>query len=439
MNIAVVGTGHVGLITCVTMAEKGHRVIGTDVDPDKLQRLNAGEAPFYEPDLQETLTRELSKGSVRFVADMAEAVGDAAVVFICVGTPQRATGEANLAAVEESVSRAARHAPSGTVIAEKSTVPAGTARRLREVVKRSRPDPDVTIEIASNPEFLREGRAMADARKPDRILVGTDTEAARQTMRDVYEPWTAAGCPLVETGIDTAELAKHACNAFLALKISFANALARICERAGADVTAIADVMGMDERIGRAFLNAGLGFGGSCFPKDLKAFDRLAAELGYEFPLLREVQRINDEAVDATFRKVAEALWNLEGKKVALLGLAFKPGTDDVRFAPPLALARRLVDAGAAVSGYDPEAGGPALREVPELEIAADPYECAAGADCVVACTEWDEIARIDLVRLGKAMAVPILVDARNLFDGTSALDAGFTYYPTGRPAPVIA
>ena len=254
-------------------------------------------------------------------------------------------------------------------------------------------------------------------------------------MRRLYAPMLRSGIPLVETDIKTAELAKHASNAFLALRISYINAVARICERTGADVVAVADVMGADPRIGRAFLSAGLGFGGFCFPKDLQAFDKLAESVNYSFPLLREIQHINDEAVDVAADMVRDGLWNVEGKRVALFGLAFKPGTDDVRFAPALALARRLIDEGASVVGYDPEAVANAKEEIPELEVAADPYTAATDAHCVVICTEWEQVRAIDLAALREIMATPVVVDARNVFDPGQMGSLGFSYYPTGRPA----
>ncbi len=319
-------------------------------------------------------------------------------------------------------------------MAEKSTVPAGTAQRVRRTLKRERPDFAEKLEVVSNPEFLREGLGVQDSLNPDRILIGAESEWAAETMRRLYGPLTAKGCPLIETNIETAELAKHACNAFLSLKISFANALARICERSGGDVVAVADVMGADSRIGRSFLNAGLGYGGSCFPKDVQAFERLAKRLGYDFSLLKEVARINDEAVAATVDKISDALWNLEDKRIALLGLAFKPGTDDVRAAPALDLASRLIAAGAHVVGTDPEAETNAKAEVPQLELAPDAYAAAAGAHCVVLCTEWPDYSGIDLEKLKGVMAYPVMVDGRNLYDPKIMEEAGFNYYATGRP-----
>jgi UDPglucose 6-dehydrogenase len=288
--------------------------------------------------------------------------------------------------------------------------------------------------VVSNPEFLREGSAVPDSLKPDRILIGADSPTAFDYMRRLYQPLVEKGCPLIETDIQTAEFAKHACNAFLSMKISFANALARLCERADADVMAVTAVLGADPRIGRSFLNAGLGYGGYCLPKDVQAFEKLATRLGYDFPLLREIERINDEAIEATAQKVKEAVWNLEGKRIALLGLSFKPGTDDTRSAPALALARRLLEEGASIVGWDPMALASAKQELPELEAAIDPYDAVLGAHCLVLCTEWPEFRELDLVKLKKFMAYPVIVDGRNLFDPDEMRVAGFTYYPTGRP-----
>ncbi|HEV2756094.1 MAG TPA: UDP-glucose/GDP-mannose dehydrogenase family protein [Actinomycetota bacterium] len=437
MKICVIGTGHVGLVTCASLAKVGHDVVGCDIDAAKIATLREGRTPFFEPGLGELLTEQMEAGRLTFTHDSGEGVADAEVVFICVGTPPRVSGEANLVMVEQSVIDVAHKVTRRAVIVEKSTVPAGTADRLRRTLDQIRGAAEPEIALASNPEFLREGKAIHDSLHPDRILVGSETDWAFGVMRGVYAPWIDEGYRYIETDVATAELAKHASNAFLALKISFANALARICERAGADVLAIADIMGSDARIGRSFLNAGLGYGGSCFPKDLLAFERLAQDLGYDFPILREVARINEEALDATVDKIVDALWNLEDKRVALLGLSFKPGTDDLRFAPALGLARRLLDRGASVVGYDPVVSDAAVAEVPDLEIADDPYGAAAGAHCVVLCTEWDEFAEIDLAKLKDSLARPIFVDGRNLFAPDQMAEHGFVYYATGRPRPV--
>jgi UDPglucose 6-dehydrogenase len=432
MKVGVIGTGHVGLPTAATLAHIGRDVTATDADGEKIEALLRGGVPFFEPGLEDLVREGRASHRLRFTSDPAEALAGAEVAFICVGTPPRATGEANLTAVERSAEVVARHATGPVVVVEKSTVPAGTAERVAGILTRHRPEGDFSV--VSNPEFLREGSAVEDSLRPDRILVGGDSPEALLVMRDLYAPLIEAGAEWIETDVRTAEMAKHASNAFLALKISFANALARLCEATGADVEAVTEIMGADPRIGRAHLHAGLGYGGYCFPKDLQAFERLADRLGYDFPILREVARINEEAVDATFHKVEEALWNLEGKRVALLGLAFKPGTDDVRYAPSLGLADRLLEAGAVVVGYDPQAGPNAKAELPGLEVVDDPYVALSRADAAVVCTEWDEIVGLDLGRVREAMKLPIVVDGRNVFDPAQMAGLGFTYLPTGRP-----
>jgi UDPglucose 6-dehydrogenase len=435
MKVAVIGTGHVGLVTSVALASLGHEVVGSDADHEKMALLERGTTPFYEPGLQDALDTETAAGRLSFNGDAARALAGAEVIFVCVGTPARANGKANLVAIETAALDVARHATDGVVIVEKSTVPAGTADRVRLTIQRE--NPGLRFDVVSNPEFLRESTAIEDTLRPSRILIGAESERGFEVMRRLYEPLVRASCPLLETDIRTAELAKHASNAFLALKISFANALARVCERAGADVAAVTDVMGADPRIGRAFLDAGLGYGGFCFPKDVVALERLARGLGYDFRLLKEVARLNEEAVDAVADKVEHALWNLEGKRVALLGLAFKPGTDDVRFSPPLALASRLLASGAHVAGYDPRANGNAKDELPELEVTNDAYAAATGAHCLVVGTDWDEFHHLDLRMLKTVMSYPIVVDGRNIFDAAALAAAGFVYYPVGRP-PVL-
>lgn len=436
MKVAVIGTGHVGLITSISLAARGHDVVGVDADAVKIAHLQAGDVPFYEPSAQEYLDRVTRAGRLRFTADPGDAIRGADVAFICVGTPAKATGDANLAAIEQVGRAVARSADGPIVIAEKSTVPAGTAERLERVVALERRGRD-EVSVVCTPEFLREGRAMEDALRPDRILVGARSDGALDVMRRLYAPFVEDGARLIETDIETAELAKHACNAFLALKISYTNAVARLCERAGADVDAVADVMGSDARIGHAFLGAGLGYGGYCFPKDVMAFERVADRLGYRFPLLSEVTRINDEAIGAAVEKIRDALWNLEGKTVALLGLAFKAGTDDVRFSPSLTLARALVAEGCRVVGYDPFVGTTAQEEVPALELAETAYEAAQGAHCLVVGTRWDEFRELDLAKLSEVMVYPVIVDGRNFLDPSAVTQAGFSYYSMGR-RPVV-
>lgn len=434
LAVGVVGTGHVGLITCLSIASVGHRVIGYDLDASKVATLREGRMPFHEPGAQEMLEAELASERLSFTDDIGDAVSEADIVFICVGTPIRTSGEANLLAVEHAAREIAKATTGALVVVEKSTVPPGTATQLERTLAEERPDLVGKLDVLSNPEFLREGRGLHDALHPDRILVGGSSKRGLDVMRRLYRPFLDVGVPLIETDITSAELAKHASNAFLALKISYANALARVCEAAGADIEAVTRVLGGDPRIGPEFLGAGLGFGGYCFPKDLAAFAHLSERLGYRFPLLSEVARINDEAVQVAVSKVREAVWNLEGKRVALFGLSFKPDTDDVRFSPALTLARALIAEGASVVGYDPVAGSPAKDEVPEIEVASDPYEAATGASCVVICTSWPEFRELDLVRLGDVMAFKNLVDGRNLLDAATAASAGFTYRAMGRP-----
>jgi UDPglucose 6-dehydrogenase len=432
VKIAVIGTGRVGLVSCVAFATMGHEVIGTDVDEEKIDLLRRGVPPFFEPGLEPSLIQELSADRLSFTVSAAEALHGAEVVFICVGTPARADGGANLTAVELAVGEIARHATDGAVVVEKSTVPAGTAEKVRRKLRRE--GDGRQVHVASNPEFLREGMALRDALAPDRVVIGVGSERSRQVLETLYEPLIRDGSQLIVTDIATAELAKHASNAFLALKISFANGLARLCEATGADVKVVADVMGADPRIGRAFLDAGLGYGGYCLPKDVAALERLAARNGYSFGLLKEVERLNAEAVKAVAARVEEALWNLEGKRIALLGLAFKPDTDDVRASPPLSLARALLAEGAIVVGYDPQASREAQAEMPELILASHPYEAARDAHCLVLATEWDEFRDLDLQVLRDAMVFPVVVDGRNLYDPERMREAGFWYYPTGRP-----
>jgi len=433
VRIGVIGTGHVGLVTCAALAALGHDVIGNDSDAEKIAVINRGLTPFHEPDLEDLLHGEMAAARLSFTEDPKDAIEGAEVVFLCVGTPPKASGEASLVAVEAAAKIVAKHATGPLVVVEKSTVPAGTAQRVARVLGLEKSPHD--FHVCSNPEFLREGHAIADSLDPERILVGADDPHALEVMRRVYEPLTSKGVRLIETDIKTAELAKHACNAFLAMKISFMNGLARLCERADADVVQIAEVMGSDSRIGRAFLDAGLGYGGFCFPKDLAAFDALSRQLGYEFPLLREIKRLNDEALEVVVAKVGEVLWNLEGKRIAVWGLSFKPDTDDTRLSPALGLVQRLISEGAHVVGYDPQAMSNAKTELPELDLASSPLDAAEEAHCVVVATEWDEFLGVDLAKLHEVMAYPVVIDGRNLFDPEAMRQAGFSYYPTGRPA----
>ncbi|HVD70779.1 MAG TPA: UDP-glucose/GDP-mannose dehydrogenase family protein [Actinomycetota bacterium] len=431
MRIAIIGTGHVGLITAVGLASVGNDVVGMDLSPETVATLGRGQAPFHEPDLDRLLRDGLQARRLRFTTSVADAVTGARVVFICVGRPPEGNGDKSLSAVEEAARAVARAAGPEVVLVVKSTVPPGTTGRIGKVVLLERPDLDLVA--VSNPEFLREGHAVEDTLRPDRLVVGSDDPRGFEVLRDLYAP-VLAHSRLIETDPRTAELAKLASNAFLATKISFANALARVCELADADVGGVTEIMGADPRIGASFLGAGLGFGGYCLPKDIVTLERVADRLGYDFGLLREASSVNDASLIAVFRKIEEAVWNLEGKIVTLLGLAFKPGTDDVRGAPAMALAELLHKEGAHVRGVDPMAGHAASALAPWLEVIEDSYDAALGAHCLVSCTEWPQFRDLDLVRIHSLMAEPSIVDGRNVLDPGEAQAAGFQYAAVGRP-----
>jgi UDPglucose 6-dehydrogenase len=432
VKLAVIGAGHVGLPTAAVLARLGHEVRCSDDDVGRIEALAEGRLPFFEPGLQSLVEEGIESGRLTFWTSTADVLQEVRAAFLCVGTPPKASGEASLAMIERAATAIAREASGPLVVVEKSTVPAGTAERISKTLQRFGAEAEFTV--VSNPEFLREGRAVEDSLDPSRILVGSDSPQSFDTMREIYAPLIDQGVRWIETDLRTAELSKHASNAFLALKVSFVNALARICEAASADIIAVTEVMAADPRIGSGHLSAGLGYGGSCFPKDLLAFEHLSRQLGYDFPLLREIARINDEAVDAAVSKIEDVLWNLEDKRIAVLGLSFKPGTDDIRFSPALALAEKLLAAGAHVAGYDPAAAENAEAELPKLQIADDIYSALDGAHCAVVATEWEEFLALDLDKARRSMALPNIVDARNLFDPQVMGAAGFTYIPTGRP-----
>ena len=439
MRVSVIGVGHVGLVTAACMAELGHDVLGMDDDAAKVESLRSGTVPFYEPDLEDLVRDMEAAGRLRFSHDAAEAVRHAEVVFICVGTPRRADGAPNLAYVQQAAATVAEHATRSLIVAEKSTVPVRTGERIRHALQLHTQSTGggLAHHVVSNPEFLREGTAVADTLAPDRVVVGADSDEAHEVMRRLYAPLRERhDCPYVATDVRTAELIKHASNAYLATKISFINAVARLCELAGADVQTIADAMGHDARIGRAFLNAGLGYGGSCFPKDVEAFIHIAGELGYDFGLLRETDRINREAKQWPLVQLRRLLWNLAGKEVAVLGVAFKPGTDDIRDAPALDVIDGLVAEGARVRLHDPVA----LRHVegrwPEVTLHDKAEDALRGAHAVVVCTEWDEYRAITPERLCELLAYPVVVDARNVWDPAGLEAAGATVAAVGRALP---
>jgi UDPglucose 6-dehydrogenase len=436
MRVTVIGAGHVGLVTAACLAHVGHDVVVDDDDVSKLDLIREGRSWFFEPGLQELLGDVVRSGRLRVVDDKAEAVEHGTVIFICVGTPSRGDGSPNLAYVEAVAREVARSLPPGEfrLICEKSTVPVQTGERVARVIAReARPEAD--WEVASNPEFLREGSAMVDTLDPDRVVVGTSSERGLAALRELYQPiLERSGAPFLATDRATAELIKHASNAFLATKISFINSVARVCERSGADVELVARGMGLDPRIGVHFLKAGAGYGGSCFPKDVAAFAHRSRELGVDFGILNEVAKINHEARRAVVDKVRDALWHLDGKRIGMLGLSFKPNTDDLREAPAIDVARDLLADGAQVVAYDPVAGEAASRQVPGLELADKAVGVADGAHAIVLMTEWAEFGELDPADLSDRMAYPILVDARNAVDAEAFVAAGFTVAGVGRP-----
>jgi UDPglucose 6-dehydrogenase len=436
MRVTVIGAGHVGLVTAACLAHVGHDVVVDDDDVSHLDLIREGRSWFFEPGLQELLGEVVRSGRLRIAGDKAEAVGHGTVIFICVGTPSRGDGSPNLAYVEAVAREVARFLPEGEfrLVCEKSTVPVQTGERVAQVIAReARPGAD--WEVASNPEFLREGSAVVDTLDPDRVVVGTASERGLAALRELYQPiLERSGAPFLATDRATAELIKHASNAFLATKISFINSVARVCERSGADVELVARGMGLDPRIGVHFLKAGAGYGGSCFPKDVAAFAHRSRELGVDFGILNEVAKINLEARRAVVDKVRDALWHLDGKRIGMLGLSFKPNTDDLREAPSIDVARDLLADGARVVAYDPVAGDLAARQVAGLELADKAAEVADGAHALVLMTEWAEFSDLDPADLRSRMAYPILVDARNALDAEAFVAAGFTVAGVGRP-----
>ena len=436
MNVTVIGVGHVGLVSAAAFARWGHQVVGLDDDHAKIEQLRSGSPWFYEDGLQELFDEVVAADRLRFTSDPVEAMRDAEVVFVCVGTPPLPGGGPNLSFVEEVGRTVVAHAQRDVVLVEKSTVPANTGRRLEQVISReqARVGSGHRIEVGSNPEFLREGVAVEDTLHPDRIVYGTSSERARDVLRQVYTPLIEVDrCPVVETDVPTAELIKHASNAFLATRISFINAVSQVCERVGADVAVVAEGMGHDVRIGHRFLQAGLGYGGSCFPKDVDAFAHLSKQVGYEFRLLDEVRDINQGQRHAVLEKLEAELWHFTGKTVALLGAAFKPGTDDLRESPAIELAHLLLDAGAQVRVYDPVALPNVAEQYPQLPRFEELDEALEGAHAAVVCTDWDEVKELDAERYLKHLAYPIVVDGRNVHDPATMIEAGIRYHSMGR------
>lgn len=429
VKISIVGTGYVGLVTGACFAEAGHHVLCVDNDLKKVAFLQAGGIPIYEPGLEELVKKNVANGRLRFTGQIAEGVQHAEVIFIAVPTPPRADGSVDMTYVEGVAREIAGAITEYKIVVDKSTVPVKTGEKVAQTIKRYNKH-KCEVDVVSNPEFLREGCAVHDLMNPDRVVIGVGSERPVAKLKAVYEPYQA---PIIVTDINSAELIKHACNSFLALKISYANALSVICEASGANIDDVVNGMGLDKRIGRAFLNAGLGYGGSCFPKDISAFTHIAAELGYDFRLLKDVQQINREQVDRFLKKIHDTLWIVKGKSLGVLGLAFKPNTDDMRLAPSLDVIRPLLKEGAKIKAYDPQAMEKAKEFLPDIEYCRDAYAAAEGVDALLICTEWDEFKSLDFERLKSVMGHPTIFDGRNLYPPARMAELGFTYTSIGR------
>ena len=437
MRITMIGSGYVGLVSGACLSDFGHDVICVDKDQAKIDALNAGRMPIYEPGLDQLVAANVQAGRLTFTTDLAAAIAGADAVFIAVGTPsRRGDGHADLSYVYGATREIAAAVTGPTVVVTKSTVPVGTGDEVERILRAERPEIDVAV--VSNPEFLREGAAIGDFKRPDRIVIGTDDARARAVMQAIYRPLYLNESPILFTGRRTSELIKYAANAFLATKITFINEIADLCEAVGADVQDVSRGIGLDNRIGRKFLHAGPGYGGSCFPKDTLALLKTAEDFESPIQIVDAVVKVNDARKRKMGRKVLHALeqdgaGEVRGKTVALLGLTFKPNTDDMRDAPAIAIAQALADAGVTVRAHDPEGMEAARKIMPDLDYVTDPYEAARGADAVVIVTEWDAYRALDLKRLKQLLVRPVMVDLRNIYRRADMEGAGFTYTAIGR------
>jgi UDPglucose 6-dehydrogenase len=431
MDISIIGSGYVGLVTGACFADVGHSVICVDNDASKIEALQAGKVPIYEPGLEEVIHRNVSARRLRFSGSIKEGVDNSQVVFIAVPTPQQPNGDVDLSYIEKVSREIAGVLSDYRVIVDKSTVPVKTGEKVAESIKRYNKH-GAKFDVVSNPEFLREGCAVHDLMHPDRIVIGAQSEHAIDLMKKIYEPFMA---PILVTDINSAELIKHAANSFLALKISYINAVSAICEASGADVEKVADGIGMDRRIGRSFLNAGIGYGGSCFPKDIAAFITISEQLGVPFSLLKEVQRINTAQKERFFKTIRETLWVLREKKIAVWGLTFKPDTDDLRSSVAIDLVADMLREGAHVMAYDPKGMEKAadVKMIAEVKLASSALEALEDAEALVIATEWDEFRNVDLALVKEKMRTPIIFDGRNLFDPITMAELGFRYHSIGR------
>lgn len=430
MKLCVIGTGYVGLVTGTCLADLGHEVVCVDKDENKIEKLKKGISPIYEPGLEELITRNTKAKKLSFVTDIKEGMEGAKVIFIAVSTPPKIDGSADLSAVANVARIIAENMEDYKVIVDKSTVPVKTGVKVKETIERYRKQ-DVPFDVVSNPEFLREGTAIHDTMKPDRIVVGVSSDKAGDIMTEVY---SGINAPIIKTDIESAELIKHAANSFLATKISFANALANICDKAGANIDEVVEGVGLDSRIGRQFLSAGVGYGGSCFPKDVSAFIKISEQLGYDFDLLKEVEKINETQKNLFIKKIEDVLWVVKDKTIAVWGLSFKPNTDDMRNAPSIDIIKALYAEGAIIKAYDPKAVEKAKEDITEdITYSDSPYEAARNADAIVILTDWEDFKKLDLVRIKASMTHPIIIDGRNMFDPKDMFEAGFVYESIGR------
>ncbi len=431
MDISIIGSGYVGLVTGACFADVGHNVFCVDNDARKVEALQAGKVPIYEPGLEEVIHRNVSAHRLAFTGSIQEGVDNSQIVFIAVPTPQQPNGEVDLSYIEKVAREIAGILKSYRVIVDKSTVPVKTGQKVAETIKRYNRH-GAEFDVVSNPEFLREGCAVADLMHPDRIVIGAQNEHAIDLMKKVYEPFMA---PILVTDINSAELIKHAANSFLALKISYINAISAICDASGGDVEKVADGIGMDHRIGRNFLNAGIGYGGSCFPKDLAAFITISEQLGVPFTLLKEVQRINTGQKERFLKEIRETLWVLREKKIAVWGLTFKPDTDDIRSSVAIDLVAEMLREGAQVAAYDPKGMEKAreVKAIADAQLVSSALEAVNGAEALVIATEWNEFANVDLAVVKEKMTTPIIFDGRNLFDPQTMAQLGFRYHSIGR------
>ena len=432
MNICVIGTGYVGLVTGACLAEFGMNLICVDNDSQKIDLLKQGKVSIYEPGLEDLVTKNMREGRLRFSSSVEEGVRSSLVIFIAVGTPSNDDGSADLRAVEEVAQEIARLMDGYKVVVVKSTVPVGTCRRLGKLIQEHQPRP-IPFDIVSNPEFQREGAAIEDFMRPDRVTIGADSEQAVAIMKDIYSALYLIETPFVITSPESAEMIKYAANAFLATKVTFINEIANLCEHVNADVRHVAKAMGLDGRIGKKFLHPGPGYGGSCFPKDTLALSRLAHERGYTFKILDSVIEVNEEQKQRMVDKIREKVGNLRGKTIGILGLAFKPNTNDIRESSSIAIIRGLLSMGAKVKAYDPAAMEDSKTVFPDLEYGKDAYDVASGADALVLATEWNQFRRLDLPRIKGLLRSPIFIDLRNVYEPDQMKKLGFNYCGVGR------